>query len=728
MPLQVKKAQLKLKEGNEYLDGDLLFNVDAQAWARGYRNGSQIVDTNDPAYHNNALYYRDQAAASATAAATAALTGNLAPVFATNTAYAVGDYVIYNDGTSNTLYRFTTAHAAGAWTGNDVEAIMVNQVLNEVEDATDNAIVVNKPATDDTKIKIDTTDEDVDLATMEDLDAYVTRPIDDPNGTNGQLLRTKGNGETEWIDQGTPTQAQIQDAVDVWMEENPTDRALIDDGMITEAKLSDELKLLTIKDYVTPEMFGAVGNGTFDDTNAINQAISYCVNNNYKLVTIPNKRYKITSSINMRGIRHIESYGIIDNGDNEIVIGSTNLVGNPDNYYFNQVNGKIKLMGGSNATIRIDYAVTLILFADGNDNSGSYIGYCSFYLGYIRDLIINSASGNRTPWVNDNKFFGAHLVNVTIDGEGGNNPNNNIFYGPKIEGETILINKGYSNAFYDCRFESTVSIVLGESTFNNRIECNWDQMSNGIFSDVFQFPTNVKAKITDNGKNNFVVTSYDAFTKKETIYSLNSLSNNFDVSLITKNRDNLTLQQNKYILETELIPLRNPFALYFESDQSNFRAELYCYNAQKETITTEPTEAIYAPNKTWNSTNGYYSNATGFGKRNNNAGVLGFYPNKGVAFVKLKIKTVNYTPDSWDIEYFNIVKIENQRFNTQISLPSKYKKYISPSAPDSGVWDMGDIVYKSSPASNGPIGWVCISAGNFSTNPPVFKEFGTIGT
>ena len=60
MPLQVKKVQMKLKDGQQYVDGDLLFNVDAQAWARGTRNGQTITDINDPAYHNNAKYYAEQ--------------------------------------------------------------------------------------------------------------------------------------------------------------------------------------------------------------------------------------------------------------------------------------------------------------------------------------------------------------------------------------------------------------------------------------------------------------------------------------------------------------------------------------------------------------------------------------------------------------------------------------------------------------------------------------------
>lgn len=60
------------------------------------------------------------------------------------------------------------------------------------------------------------------------------------------------------------------------------------DGSITEDKFSDTLKLKTIKEYYTPEMFGAVGDGDTDDSAAIQYMIdnvpeqSVCIfQNNY---------------------------------------------------------------------------------------------------------------------------------------------------------------------------------------------------------------------------------------------------------------------------------------------------------------------------------------------------------------------------------------------------------------------------------------------------------------
>lgn len=59
------------------------------------------------------------------------LAPEIAPLFSASTAYSKGDCVIYNA----VLYKFTANHSAGAWTGNDVEAIEVADRLNKISDS-----------------------------------------------------------------------------------------------------------------------------------------------------------------------------------------------------------------------------------------------------------------------------------------------------------------------------------------------------------------------------------------------------------------------------------------------------------------------------------------------------------------------------------------------------------------------------------------------------------------
>ena len=55
----------------------------------------------------------------------------VADVFDSTQAYAVGDYVFYG----NSLYRFTSAHSAGAWNSSEVTAVTVTEEIESVKSA-----------------------------------------------------------------------------------------------------------------------------------------------------------------------------------------------------------------------------------------------------------------------------------------------------------------------------------------------------------------------------------------------------------------------------------------------------------------------------------------------------------------------------------------------------------------------------------------------------------------
>lgn len=75
-----------------------------------------------------------------------------------------------------------------------------------------------------------------------------------------------------WLDDhidGIFTEEKFTDAVEDWLDDHPEATTTVQDGGITYAKLNAELK-----NYATPEFFGAVGDGVTDDTQAINSALS----------------------------------------------------------------------------------------------------------------------------------------------------------------------------------------------------------------------------------------------------------------------------------------------------------------------------------------------------------------------------------------------------------------------------------------------------------------------
>lgn len=179
------------------------------------------------------------------------------------------------------------------------------------------------------------------------VDNKVNKPMTSPDGTPGQVLRTFGNGATEWADVGRPTDEQTMDAVQTWLDANPsalsdavvaekmtkyaTVADMQDDTVLTAGQIvvtlgsrargdmggcayyiSDsavqneyciELDngkyavMIPPKDNVTPEMFGAAGDNSTDDYSAITAAFSYAYSHNLPLVFRKSVSYKTATPI-----------------------------------------------------------------------------------------------------------------------------------------------------------------------------------------------------------------------------------------------------------------------------------------------------------------------------------------------------------------------------------------------------------------------------------------------
>ena len=87
--------------------------------------------------------------------------------------------------------------------------------------------------------------------------------------------------------------ADLDESVSNWLDLHPEATTTVEDGSLTEAKFTNELKLKTIKDYVTPQMYGAKGDGTTDDTSAIVAMFSSGKKNFF----FPPGKYKVTNDI-----------------------------------------------------------------------------------------------------------------------------------------------------------------------------------------------------------------------------------------------------------------------------------------------------------------------------------------------------------------------------------------------------------------------------------------------
>lgn len=122
----------------------------------------------------------------------------------------------------------------------------------------------------------------------EEIDRLSAEKVNVPkNGTDldygeaGQMLTTRGNGQTQWEDAGQPTDEQTQNAINNWLDAHPEATTTVQDGSITEAKLQTSLfdKINNVsKNVVFTSSFSRVENEV-DDTAKMQRCVDYAIAN-----------------------------------------------------------------------------------------------------------------------------------------------------------------------------------------------------------------------------------------------------------------------------------------------------------------------------------------------------------------------------------------------------------------------------------------------------------------
>lgn len=182
------------------------------------------------------------------------------------------------------------------------------------------------------------------------------------------------------------------------------------------------------KDFVTPESFGAIGNGIYDDTFAIKEAVAYCIENNVSLHGMHEKVYCVSEQIDITNSKGIiidfdwATIKAIANIDSILKFDGTRI---PDNSYNLNVIRNIKL--------------------DCANRTGGFYYPRAYKTSFIDFAILNV------------RTFG-----IKLDAGGGFNALNGAIIGQKTSNECVGI---YSNTS-DCTFTNVVGIDCHKGIYN----------------------------------------------------------------------------------------------------------------------------------------------------------------------------------------------------------------------------------------------------------------------
>ena len=114
--------------------------------------------------------------------------------------------------------------------------------MNHLEEGVGNNSEAIDALIDDVATKAETTALNEEIARAQAAEELKLNAPAASFGTEGQLLRTRGDGTTEWATFGSPSSAQVDVAVSEWLDEHPEATTTIQNGAVTKAKLDANLQ------------------------------------------------------------------------------------------------------------------------------------------------------------------------------------------------------------------------------------------------------------------------------------------------------------------------------------------------------------------------------------------------------------------------------------------------------------------------------------------------------
>ena len=438
--------------------------------------------------------------------------------------------------------------------------------------------------------------------------------------------------------------------------------------------------------YVTPQMFGAKGDGVNDDYSAIMKAFNYCTNNKTSLIIFPTGDYLVSDTL-------IMPYNSTNSRPYFDIIGE-------DSKHTQIIADHEKNIIEFNGVARQNIIRPVIKSIKLNGNKKAQYGIYATFTGMINfdDLIITSTV-KRGIFL-DSGCWMFNLKNIYVIACG----NYGVYIADNCAG-------------------SNMELVVCEL---NEINCyiGYTRMIN-IYSCTFQ-------QYTKYG-NMHIVAGWDITINTcwfEGANSLETLSNTYDLKM--------EKSDNKGNVGHMIRILNNSFHGIGQNNAKTYYGIIEDYSDTLLSGNYFDVSGGYTSGYWYVGT---YENARTFGYNNTASDripsiksyvmwqwVLGVENDLTIMTQRLRVnkELVIIPRDGLPYTYDNTLYSNNDTHNLEWSKDGRFwsllKVCYRGSAPTTGTWRKGDIILTDTPQSGSAIGWICIEAGK----PGVWKTFGNI--
>lgn len=435
------------------------------------------------------------------------------------------------------------------------------------------------------------------------------------------------------------------------------------------------------------QSFGAVGDGISDDSKALYNFAAFCKKNGSPFYIPQNVKIYTPELVIISGLKTIKIMGTIVAPNGIEFRGYSSQTGY--NWFFNNVEGTLRLSGIKNGIVTLQNAEELVLSADSKNPDISSIAYNQFHFGYVRSVILE---GIANGWINENFFYGGRIRKLLF-ADGGQYPHNhNHFYNNTFEDGQIEFFCGRSNYIHNARFEGDIKIIFHEKASNNYVHRSW-------VGEHVPGSMSIPKWWNDESGNNYyyygVLSPVSIYEKVLTVDSYNYNAN--QVYPLNGRLHNKAYSNG--LIETGLIKIDHAVGITIESDEKFFRGSVYLFDENRAQIETEPElSPVYGSTFRWKGDH-YIFGESNQDRANFSLSKITILGGKDTGAFYAKIVINGY--GEADFDYLRIT-ITAPWYKVLEAFGEN--RLVASSAPANGEWAENTICYNI--GTNGPIAWI----------------------